>query len=149
MFLVLSVPPPICPVSHLFDVSSQIFRVSRIRSFSSSLVVSQLCRARVEIGDSWNKNMYIERASQLCFLLSHLSDQLHNLTYSLMKFSLDLLTMASDFAFWESCKKGLKGLHSPYLIASGRNCQYYSSTKKSKLKSLKSGRIGKQTKRKQ
>ncbi len=88
-----------CPVSLLFDVSSQIFRVSRIRSFSNSLVVSQLCRTRVEIGDSWNKNMYIERASHLCFLLSHLSDQLHNLTYSLMKFSLDLLTMASDFAF--------------------------------------------------
>ncbi len=65
--------------------------VSQIMSRLQATSCNQLCVTRIEIGDSWRNNMYIERADILYSV--ELLDESQNSTYSLMRFSLYLLTV--------------------------------------------------------
>ena len=65
--------------------------VSQIMSRLQATSRNQLCVKRIEIGDSWRNKMYIERADILYSV--ELLDLSHNSTYSLMRFSLYLLTI--------------------------------------------------------
>ncbi len=64
--------------------------VSQIMSRLQATSRNQLCVTRIDIGDSWRNKMYIERAHILYSV--ELLDESHNSTYSLMRFSLYLLT---------------------------------------------------------
>ena len=63
---------------------------SQITSQLQTTSRNQLYVTKIEIGDSWRNKMYMERADILYSV--ELSNQLHS-TYSLMGFSLSLLTL--------------------------------------------------------
>ena len=88
-----------CLIPYLFHVSAhRVSTLRRLRPCLNLQIVSQimsrlqatsrnrLCLTRIEIGDSWRNRMYIERADIL--YSDELRDQLHNSTYSLMRFLL-------------------------------------------------------------
>ncbi len=52
-----------CSIPYLFHVSAKI--MSQIMSRLQATSRNQLCVTRIEIGDSWRNNMYIERADIL------------------------------------------------------------------------------------
>ena len=65
--------------------------VSQIMSRLQATSRNRLCVTKIEIGDSWRNRMYIERADTLYSV--ELLDLSQNSTYSLMRFSLYLLTI--------------------------------------------------------